>query len=118
MRSKKGKDKGRQKKIACERIEILFGKVYEAASEGDLAQADSLIMRAREIGMKTNARIPRKYKRLFCKHCYRFTQSSKRSRSRVDSENNRVVVKCLLCGKKMFYPLKGSQACKDSKPKD
>ncbi|MFH1834746.1 MAG: hypothetical protein ABH851_01000 [Methanobacteriota archaeon] len=103
--AKRKKDKENQRKIASERTDILFSKIGEAVSEKDFEQADYLISLAREIGMKYNIRFPTKYKRLYCKHCYKFIQSQARSKTRVDSKNNRVEVSCLSCGKKMFFPL-------------
>jgi ribonuclease P protein subunit RPR2 len=99
--------KNLEKEIAAERIRILFEKVSDAAKEKDLPQADYLVSCAREIGMKTKVRIPREYKRLYCKHCYKFISSGIRSKTRVNSKSRRVEVQCLSCGGRMYYPLRG-----------
>lgn len=104
--SRRRKDKGNQKEIAQERISILFDLAVKSAQEKDLGQADYLIGVAREIGKKTNVRIPSNLKRLYCKHCYKFTRASSRSRTRVNSKQNRVEVKCLTCGGNTYYPVK------------
>jgi len=106
MRGQRRKEKDVQQDIAAERIDVLFGLVLASAEDGDFAQADYLISCAREIGMKTNVRIPQKFKRLYCKHCYHFTGASSRAKTRVNSKDRRVEVQCLSCGKKMHYPLK------------
>lgn len=106
MGAAKRRDKENAKIIAGERIIILFDKVTDAALEKDFTQADYLVSLAREIGMKTNVPIPRELKRHYCKHCYKYTGSCERAKTRVNSSEKRVEVKCLSCGKIMFYPLK------------
>ncbi|MFH1788612.1 MAG: ribonuclease P [Candidatus Altiarchaeota archaeon] len=106
MKPAKQKDKEKARKIAEERITILFDKAAESAREKDLKQADYLVSMAREISMKTNARIPRELKRKYCKHCYCYIASGERSKTRVNSHDKRVEVRCLSCGKSMYYPLK------------
>ena len=109
MRASIKKERDVQKEITDERVRILFSKVEEAAREKDISQADYLIGIAREIGKKNNVRMPREYKRLYCKNCYRFISSAKRSKTRINSKNHRVEVTCLSCGKTMFYPIKSGK---------
>jgi len=100
------RDKKVEKDIAEERMTILFAKAAEASKKGELDSADRFIELARKIGMKYNVRIPRKYKRVYCKHCYSYLSPSKTSRSRTNAQKRRVEVTCLKCKKRMFYPLR------------
>lgn len=98
------KNKKEQQDIAMERIKILFSLADNAALEGEMELADSYVEQARRIGMKFNVRIPRGYKRKFCKYCYNYLMPGKTSRSRINSREKRVEVECFQCRRKMFFP--------------
>ena len=87
-----------------ERIRILFSLAWEAASEGDLEFADYYVDLAYKIGMRVNTPLPKDLKALACRNCRCFLQPGVTSRVRLDSERNRVDVKCLRCGGYMHYP--------------
>ncbi len=98
------KTKEEQKKIAMERIEILFNLADDSALSGDVKRASRYVEMARKTAMRYNLRISREYKRKFCKYCYRYLLPSVTSTVRINSEGHRVEVKCLECGRSMFYP--------------
>jgi len=61
------KPKTELKKIAEERIKILFEKAKENPLMGT-----RYVALAKKIAMKVNYRMPSSYKRRFCKHCYKY----------------------------------------------
>lgn len=78
-----------EKKIAMERIEILF---REAAS-ADAKRAKRYMQLAKKIGMRYNVRLGR-LKRKFCKYCYSyFTSANSETRLKKGTIN----IKCLSC---------------------
>lgn len=93
-----------QKTIAMERIGILFGLSDDFALSGNLEKSDAYVERARKIAMRYNLRIPSGYKRKFCKYCYRYLLPSATSIVRINPREHRVEVKCLGCGRIMYYP--------------
>lgn len=99
------RDKTRERSMVRERIKILFEKAEERALAGELEGADRCVELARALGMKYNVRAPAKFKRFYCKHCYRFLLPGRTSKSRVNSGQRRVEVKCLSCDGIMYYPL-------------
>ncbi len=97
-------ERERRRKIARERIGYLMNLADEAASMGGLDVATDYVKQARELGMKYTVRLPTEYKRKFCKYCYKYLKPMISSRSRTNSEKKRVEVKCLNCGRVMFFP--------------
>lgn len=98
---RKNKEEGRE--IAFERIEILFGLADKSALSGDLDLADDYVVKARKIAMKFNVRLGR-YKRRYCKYCYKYLLPGKTFRVRTNPAEKRVEVTCLRCGRKIFFP--------------
>ncbi|MFH0861256.1 MAG: ribonuclease P [Candidatus Altiarchaeota archaeon] len=98
-------EKRKQKDIARERIGILFERAEEA-SKSSMSLANRYLMKARDISMKHNEPISRSLKRMMCKGCYGFLKPGVTSRTRIHSKERRVVVECLSCGKRMYYPIK------------
>jgi ribonuclease P protein subunit RPR2 len=95
------------KEIARERIKKLFSEAEEVFSK-DKELANKYVKLARKIAMKFNLRMPRGYKRRFCKHCYSYLVPGKNVRIR--TKNGKVVYYCLECKKFMRFPLsKGSK---------
>ncbi|MBT4321796.1 ribonuclease P [Candidatus Woesearchaeota archaeon] len=90
------------KEIARERIKKLFSEADEVFSK-DKKLANRYINLARKIAMKFNLRMPRGYKRKFCKHCYSYLKPGKNLRVRTKGKN--VVYYCLECKKFMKFPL-------------
>lgn len=86
------------KKIALERIDRLmdFAKRHSAERPEIAKEAILLAMR---IAQKARVRIPRKYKRMFCRKCGTpfWTPNSFTVRIR-DRRSTHIVIKCLKCG--------------------
>ena len=62
------RDKKREQRIAQERIEILFEEA-ENIFKKNPTLANRYVELARKLAMKTRLKMPRKFKRKFCKHC-------------------------------------------------
>lgn len=88
--------KGYERKIAAERIEILFRLAREAAREGREERAKRYVSLARRVGMRYNVPVPSAHKTEFCKGCGAFLTPAKTSRVRLG--RGRVSVTCLKCG--------------------
>ena len=93
----------RSKKIARERIAILFTRAGEFFSEDPLL-SDRCVALARKISMRHRVRIDRVYRKQFCRHCYRFLVPGHNVRVRIT--RGKVVMTCLLCGRQMRIPVK------------
>ena len=104
MARRHGIERERCKKIAGERIRYLMNLADEASSLGNIDGATDYVKQARELGMKYTVRLPTEYKRKFCKYCYKYLRPMITSRSRTNSDKKRVEVKCLNCGRVMFFP--------------
>jgi ribonuclease P protein subunit RPR2 len=85
-----------QKKIASERIEILF-KEADKAFKKDQALANRYVTLARKISMRYKVPIPRVLKRKFCKHCYKYLMPG--VNCRVRTKKGKVIQYCLNCKK-------------------
>jgi ribonuclease P protein subunit RPR2 len=96
-----------RKKVATERIEVLFNLAKEYLSEyPDLAQRYAQL--ARKIAMKMRVHIPPKYKRLICKHCKKFILPGRTCRIRLQPRREpHIVITCLLCSGITRIPIKG-----------
>lgn len=92
-----------QKKIAKERISILFAQAAKMYHKDPLL-SNRYVTLARKISMKLRMRIAPEYKKQFCKHCYSFLMPGKNSRTRINS--GKVIILCLECNKFMRTPLK------------
>lgn len=103
-KSRRLEKKESQKEIALERIEILFELAEKVALDGNLEYANNYVKKARIIGMKCNVRIPKELKRKFCKFCHSFLLPGKNSKVRINSKKKRVAIKCLSCGREMYFP--------------
>jgi ribonuclease P protein subunit RPR2 len=90
------------KEIARERIKTLFEQADKIFSK-DKKLANKYIKLARKIAMKMNLRMPRGYKRRFCKHCYSYLKPGKNLRVRTKGGN--VIYYCLECKKFMRFPV-------------
>ncbi|MDD1699962.1 MAG: ribonuclease P [Methanoregula sp.] len=90
------------KKIARERIEILFEQARLEFCEHP-ERSNRYIGIARRIAMRQRIRIDREFRRQFCHHCYAFLVPGKNMRVRVYRRN--VVVTCYCCNKKTRYSL-------------
>ncbi len=95
------RNKAKEKKIAKERIEILFKEAGKVFNENN-GLANRYVTLARKIAMKSNVKVPREYKRKFCKHCYKYLKPGVNCRIR--TRNNKSVYYCLNCKKYMRFP--------------
>ncbi len=90
--------------IAGQRIDILFKVAEEEALSHRLDRSDRYVELARKIGMRYNVRIPRHYKRRFCRHCHAYLQPSINSRVRLRGRT--ITVHCHSCGRFTRMPYK------------
>ncbi|HIH15460.1 MAG: ribonuclease P protein subunit RPR2 [archaeon GW2011_AR17] len=99
---KKRNDQAKQKKIAEERIEILFQKAEQAFP--NTKRANRYIDIARHIAMKLNIHMSKKQKRSFCKHCYTYLVSGVNAQTRI--RNGNIIIYCKECKKYTRIPIK------------
>ncbi len=90
------------KRIAHERIAILFEQA-RLNSHLHPEWSDRYVELARRIAMRQRVRIPRRFKRQFCRHCYTFLVPGVNVRVRV--QRGKVIVTCLSCRRQMRYLL-------------
>ncbi|OEC88921.1 ribonuclease P [Methanobacterium sp. A39] len=88
-------------KIAEERIDILF-KLAEESYSTHPHRSDRYVEMARNIATKYNIRMPRIWKRRFCKKCYKFLKPGENCQIRL--KNSCVIIKCLECGNVVTLP--------------
>jgi ribonuclease P protein subunit RPR2 len=88
------------KKIARERIEVLFGQARLAFPEHP-ERSNRYVELARNIAMRQRIRIDREFRRQYCHHCYAFLVPGKNMRVRV--HRGKVVVTCRVCNRKTRY---------------
>jgi len=91
------------KKLALERIEILF-KEAESNFKKHPERSHRYVKLARKIAMKLNLKIPSNLKRKFCKHCYKYLKPGINSQVRI--HKSRLIILCKECKKYMRIPLK------------
>ena len=87
-------DSIKQRKIARERIEILFNEAEETFAKNQKL-ANRYVELARKIAMKLRLRIPRNYKRRYCKHCYSYLKHGINSRVRIHKKT--LLIYCSNC---------------------
>jgi ribonuclease P protein subunit RPR2 len=88
--------KGSERKIANERIEILFRLAEREALRGNSARANRYASLAAKIGMRYNVRLPREFKRRYCRKCHVFLVPGKNCRVRI--ARGKVTTTCGECG--------------------
>ncbi len=93
-----------QKAIAKERIETLFseaGKIFKKNSN----LSKRYVELARNIGMRYRVRIPKEFKRLYCKNCHAYLKPGVNCTVRLSQKRfPKVVITCNECGAVMRYP--------------
>ncbi len=82
--------------IVLERIQTLFEQAQENFSL-DPKLSDRYVQLARKLAMRYKVKIPSKYKRQYCKHCYSYLMPDKTCRIR--THNGHLVYYCLKCKK-------------------
>ena len=92
----------KQKQIAEERVHILFDQARKIFNDSS-SLADKYVNLARKISMRYKVRLPRQYKKLFCKKCYRFLKPGKTLTAR--TKNKILIYTCKNCGHITRYPI-------------
>ncbi len=90
-------------KIGKARIRKLFDEADKIFKKNKKL-SNRYVELARKIGMKLQLKIPKKYKRQFCKHCYSYLRNGVNSRVRINK--SQVVIYCMECKKYTRIPLK------------
>ena len=99
----RAKKKQEEKTIAKEHLKELFEQADEKFSERpDLAHR--YVQLARLTQMKYKLRMPREYKRKYCKHCYRYIRTGVNGRVRI--REGVLTVYCEHCKKYTRTPFK------------
>ena len=94
MRRKRIVKPQKQRKIALERIEVLFKEAKNMFKE-DSKLSDRYVQLARKIAMKYKVKIPSKFKRRICKNSHRYIVPGKNCRVR--THKGHIVYYCLEC---------------------
>jgi len=89
--------------LAKERLKELFIQASEIYTENEQA-AHKHVGVARRLAMRFNLRIPKEFKRAFCKHCYHYLKQGKNVRVRRTEKG--IVYTCLDSNKHMRYTIK------------
>jgi len=93
-----------KKRIARERVETLF-TMAERVFPYSRELTNRYVEIALAVQQKAKIRLPRKWKRRYCKRCHSFLVPGVNARVRLRSRPYpHVVVKCLECGHIMRYP--------------
>lgn len=87
-----------RKKIALERIEILFNEAKKAARLKRSNLAKRYVNIARKIAMRCNVNIPSNYRNKFCKKCCSYLIPSRNCKIKIDSKKHLIKINCLECG--------------------
>ena len=95
--------KKKQKKIAGENIDRFF-ELAEEKFSSNKGLSNRYVTLARKTAMKVKIRMPRQYKRRYCKHCYKYLRTGINSKIRVN--NGKVIISCYECNKFSRIPLK------------
>lgn len=90
------------KKIAQERIEVLFGQAHKEFREHP-ERSNRYVDIARRIAMRQRIRIDQEFRRQYCHHCYSFLVPGRNMRVRI--HRGTVVVTCHCCNKNTRYRL-------------
>ena len=83
------------KEIARERIDKLF-EMAESVYDEDPALSHRYVEIALKISQRGLVKVPRKWKRRYCKSCHSFLKPGKNCKVRIRSP--KVTIKCLECG--------------------
>ena len=97
----KHRPKSQVKEIAQQRIKELFAEAQLTKSQ---KYANRYVELARKIAGKARIRMPREYKRRYCKHCYTYLKSGQNARIR--TRQGKLIIYCLECKKYTRIPLK------------
>jgi len=101
--------KQEQKKIAKERVKILFQNAEQIFPKNS-DRANRYVELARKIAMKVNLRLLKSQKRKFCSHCYTFLKTGVNARIR--TRDKKLIIYCQKCKKYTRIPLASKEAKK------
>ncbi len=107
------REKRLEKKIAKERIKILF-EMMERMKDEDYDLARRYVELARRIAMKYRLKLPKRYKLLFCKKCL---YPYKEGKFRVRVRKSRVIITCMNCGYERRIPIRPKKKIKNKNKK-
>ncbi|UCD14474.1 MAG: hypothetical protein JSW60_03395 [Thermoplasmatales archaeon] len=93
-----------QKSIAKNRIQRLFRLAEEHALCDRFELSDRYVFLARKLSMRYLVPIPAKFKRRFCKHCYRYLLPGSNCRVRI--HRGKIVTYCRKCKRYTRMPLR------------
>jgi len=93
--------KKKARRIAWERIQLLFTLALEEVKKGDVVRANRYIEHILKLSRKYNIRLPREMKMYICKKCHSFLIPGKTSQVRL--KKGKIVIKCLKCGSYKRY---------------
>ena len=99
MRRRVSRKPAWQKKIARERIKILFSLALEEVKKKNYKRARRYVELLRKIGKRYNVRLPKKIKRQICKNCNIPLVPGLTARVRIDSKRKLLLIKCEECKK-------------------
>ena len=94
--------KQKQEEIINKNIQLLFDEADKIYSYNP-SLSDRYVKLARQIAMKFRYRIPKEYKRRFCRHCYAFFKPGVNCRVRLN--HGKIIYYCLKCKKYTRIPL-------------
>lgn len=98
------REKAFQRRLARQRITVLFRLAEKEAKKHRFDRADRYVEIARRIGMRYLISIPREYKYLMCKRCHRFLLPG--VTGRVRTNRGKLVITCMYCNSHRRIPLK------------
>ena len=101
MGRKKHLLKQEEKRVAHERVLILFGLAEKAFSLHP-ERANRYVQLARKLCLRFKVRLPVVLKRRMCKHCFSYLVPGKNCRVR--THEGKVVYACLVCKGLMRFP--------------
>lgn len=93
--------KKKARRIAWERIQILFTLALEEVKKGNVTRANRYIEHILKLSKKYNIRLPREMKMYICKKCQSFLIPGRTSQVRL--KKGKIVIKCLNCGSYKRY---------------
>ena len=94
--------KKEERKIAFERINVLFSLADKYAQQGKTQRANRYAQLAWKIGMRYNVTLPGYLKRRYCRGCHTFLRPGVNCRVRLTGD--RITMACGSCGRQYRYP--------------
>ncbi len=94
--------KKEERKIAVERINVLFSLAEKYAQQGNTQRANRYAQLAWKIGTRYNVRMPGYLKRRYCRGCHSFLRPGLNCRVRLTGD--RITMVCEKCGRQYRFP--------------